>query len=357
MNDRLADLLEAMRRRARGTRGRLLSATCALLVTFAQPRIPATASEHDLLFVIDVTQSMEVADMRAGERQLTRVVAAREAIEAALRQLPCGSRIGLGMFTEYRSFLLLAPVELCENQRELIAMLGHIDAGMAWSGNSEIAKGLYSGLKTAKALADSPALVFVTDGHEAPPVNPRFRPNEDGAARAVPGLIVGVGGDTATRIPKLDPEGRAYAYWGADEVLQVDPRSLGRGGSVAGEPMAEEGSAGAAPMLGATPGLEHLSSLREPYLQLLASETGLRYHRLAGPEGLMRALADPSLARPVAVQADLRWLFGLIALAALLSIYLPRDGWQRAVTRLGGLRRVAPVHRDRSRRSSPPPGW
>lgn len=340
----------------RGVRGALLLAIVALLVVFLRPRVPATATEHDLLFVIDVTQSMEVADMRRGDATVTRLAAAHAAIEVALRELPCGSRIGFGMFTEYRSFLLLQPVELCENQRELIAMLGRIGSAMAWSGNSEVAKGLYSGLKTARALPDRPALVFVTDGHEAPPVNPRFRPDEDGAARAVPGLIVGVGSDTPTRIPKLDPEGRAYGTWGADEVLQVDPRSLGRGGSVSGEQMVEDGSQRASPMLGATPGLEHMSTLREPYLQLLASETGLKYHRLATPDGLVRALADPDLARPVATRADLRWLFGLLALAALLAVYLPRAALRRSIDLLRRRPGASAGRTDTSIRSSPRPG-
>jgi mxaL protein len=355
MNARLAGVRGFARRELRGARGWLLLAALALLLSFLRPRVPATVTEHDLLFVIDVTQSMEVADMRVGETPVTRLQAARTAIERALRQLPCGSRIGFGMFTEYRSFLLLQPVELCENQRELIAMLGRIDSGMAWSGNSEVAKGLYSGLKTAKALPDKPALVFVTDGHEAPPINPRFRPDEDGAAGAVPGLIVGVGGTVPTRIPKLDPEGRAYGWWGADEVLQVDPRSLGRGGSVAGEQMVEDGSRRESPMVGATPGLEHMSTLREPYLQLLAGETGLKYHRLVGPEGLVRALGDPDLARPVDTRADLRWLLGLIALAALLAVYLPRDRL-RSFRGAASAGRASPGRRGTSRRSSPQPG-
>ncbi|HEU4460093.1 MAG TPA: vWA domain-containing protein [Methylibium sp.] len=312
-----------------GPRGGLLLAAVAIALCFLRPSVPATATEQDLLFMIDVTQSMEVADVRQGDAPpITRSRAAHEAIAAALRRLPCGSRIGFGLFTEYRSFLLLRPVELCENQRELIAMLGRIDTQMAWNGNSEIAKGLYSGLKTARALPDKPALVFVTDGHEAPPVNPRFRPDEDGAARAVPGLIVGVGGMTPARIPKLDPEGRAYGWWGADEVLQVDPRSLGRGGSVKGEQMVDDGAGEEAPMLGATPGSEHLSSLREPYLKLLAGETGLGYHRLVDADRLLDALSDPALARRVEARADLRWVLALVALAALVAVYRPAT-WRR----------------------------
>ena len=43
---------------------------------------------------------------------------------------------------------------------------------MAWIGNSEIAKGLYSGIGIARQLPGAPSLVFVTDGHETPPLKP-----------------------------------------------------------------------------------------------------------------------------------------------------------------------------------------
>jgi mxaL protein len=194
--------------------------------------------------------------------------------------------------------------------------------------------------------------VFVTDGQEAPPVNPQYRPSDDGAVRVAPGLVVGVGGLLPTRIPKHDLEGRAYGYWEADEVMQLDPRSYGRGGSVAGEQMVEDGSERTGVMLGSTPGSEHLSSLREPYLQLLASETGLAYQRLTTPQALYAALTSEQLAHPVASRVDLRWPFGVLGLLALLAVYLPR---QRAGGfRLPGWRRGAPAARTgRSTRNLP----
>lgn len=341
--------------RRSGPRGLLLVAAIALGLSFTDPGIRWPQRQHDLLVVLDVTQSMEVADLLRDGEPVTRLSQARRALAQVLRQLPCGSRVGWGLFTEYRSFLLLEPVEVCEHQRELLGMLSHIDARMAWTGNSEIAKGLYSGLKIAKALPSKPALVFVTDGQEAPPVHPQYRPSSEGAVRVVPGLIVGVGGDKPAPIPKLDPEGRIYGYWDADEVMQRDPRSFGRGGSVAGEQMADEVPASEAATVGATPGTEHLSSLREPYLQLLASETGLAYHRLGDPEALYRAMTDADLAHPVVSRMDLRWSLALLALLAVLAVYLP---WRTLMVRLGAQTwrgaRERPARTDRSTRSSLP---
>jgi hypothetical protein len=82
--------------------------------------------------------------------------------------LPCGSEAGLGVFTEYRSFLLLAPVEVCSGYAALLATLERLDWRMGWAGASLVGKGLHCGLELARALEPRPALVLLTDGHEAP---------------------------------------------------------------------------------------------------------------------------------------------------------------------------------------------
>ena len=310
----------------------LFVAALLLIATLFEPTVPARSGRVEHLVVLDITQSMNVADAAFGGRQVPRLVAAKSLLAEALVELPCGSKIGLGIFSEYRVFVLLAPLEVCGNRAELLATLRQIDGRMAWTGNSEVAKGLNSSLRASRELPGVPSVVFVSDGHEAPPIDARLRPKfDDAIARGeLPGLIVGVGGDLPLPIPKSDPGGRPLGHWRADEVMQVDRGSFGRGGSVAGEAMVDSDDAAtvaAAPLPGATPGLEHLSSLREPYLQLLAGETGLLYHRLASAEALLTALSDPALRREAQSLHDLRPWLGAAALAALLvGLGLPRLG-------------------------------
>ena len=296
----------------------LAGAALALATGFLQPTVPWQRELFEQVVVLDITQSMNVLDQRLDGKPVSRLAYAKFALRQSLLALPCGSKLGWAVFTEYRSYLLFAPVEVCAHLDELRATLDAIDNRMAWVGGSEVAKGLHSGLSIAKQLPGVPALVFVTDGHESPPLSPRHRPAFDDRPGEVQGLVVGVGAALPSPIPKTDPQGRPLGFWAADEVQQSDPRGQGRSGSVNGERLVDDAAAVSVPALGATPGSEHLSALHEPYLRLLAGELGLGFHRLDTAEALAAAMTAPALARRVQVQADGRVALALLALALLL---------------------------------------
>jgi mxaL protein len=100
---------------------------------------------------------------------------------------------------------------------------------------------------------------------------------------------------------------------------------------VGAEKMAEEDSEPAQVGLGATPGTEHLSALRETYLKLLAGEQGFGYHRLREAGAFSAALRDKSLARPVTVHGDARLLLAGLAFVLLLTPYALAL-WRRSFT-------------------------
>ncbi len=324
---RLRSMAEAWR--PRPERWLLIGAAAALAVCLVQPGWPVQRDRFDHVILLDITQSMDVQDESLDAKPVSRLNYAKHALRQALLRLPCGSKVGWGVFTGYRSFLLLEPVEVCANLGELRATLAGIDGRMAWTGNSEIAKGLHSGLDVATRLTGNPSLVFLTDGQEAPPLSPRHRPRFDGKPGEVAGLIVGVGGLQPAPIPKRDPSGRPLGFWAADQVAQADVYSGGRDAGVKGERLVEDEAAVLTPALGATPGREHLSALREPYLRLLASERGLSFVRLESAQALATALTAPALAKPTTVRADGRLVFAALALVMLLARYsrsLPAAG-------------------------------
>jgi len=302
----------------------LVAAALALALGLLDPGVMMERALFEHVIVLDVTQSMNVTDERVDGQPVSRLAFAKKALRQSLLQLPCGSKVGWAIFTEYRALLLLAPIEVCAHLSELRSTLAQIDARMAWSGGSEIAKGLHSAIGIARQMPGKPSLVFVTDGQEAPPLHPRYRPAFDDKPGEVPGLIVGVGDLLPSPIPKTDPEGQPLGFWRADEVMQTDLRSQGRGASVRGEALADQDAGPAESRLGATPGSEHLSSLREGYLRLLAGEQGMEFVRLQSPQGLAAALKSPALAKPVPVRSSGRTLLAALALGLLLACYAGR---------------------------------
>ena len=270
-----------------------------LLLALLLPAVPLKHDTYEAIVVLDITQSMDVEDYELGGAPISRLAYAREAARRALRELPCGSRVGWGAFAGYRTLLLLAPVEVCENYGDLLTSLAKVDGGMRWENASEITKGVYWSMRAAKELGSDPNVIFITDGQEAPPLDPTnvLPMFDDLKTGQVRGWLIGAGGSLPMPIPKTDDEGNREGYWRADEVLQ--PGEVIPGSNVRGS--------------------EHLSALRETHLQELSQQIGFGYARLSSPESIARAMLDKRFARRQKAATDLYWI---PALAALLSLVL-----------------------------------
>lgn len=268
--------------------------------------LPPIAFKHDTyesLVIFDISQSMDVEDYEQGNTPMSRLTFAREAAKRALRALPCGSKVGWGAFAGYRTLILLAPVEVCENYGDLLSSLAKVDGTMRWENASEITKGVYWSMRAAKDLGTNPNVVFVTDGQEAPPLDPtNILPMfDDLKAGQVRGYLVGAGGDIPRPIPKTDDDGNRIGYWRSDEVMQ--PGDLIQSSTVRGA--------------------EHLSSLREPHLQEVAHQVGFGYARLSSPESIARVMLDKRFARRDEARTDLYWIPALLALVLLAARFSP----------------------------------
>jgi mxaL protein len=249
------------------------------------------------LFVLDITQSMNARDYHQDGLPADRLGFAKASIRAALEALPCGSGVGLGLFTTRNSQILFEPLEVCGHLPLLADVLEHIDWRMAWAADSHVARGVFTGLREAAARGTDTRLVFFSDGQQFPPeANPPF----DGQPGAVGGLIVGVGGAQAVPIPRLDKDGQPLGFW-----EYVDLRDW-----LPAEAMPLDGAA------------LYLSRLDETALRGLAATTGLGYLRLETPQGLAHALSDPGLAARRVVATDIRWALAALALLLLLVSHL-----------------------------------
>ncbi|ATQ68952.1 MULTISPECIES: vWA domain-containing protein [Methylosinus] len=295
----------------------LLAAAALLASSFLAPRLAVARPGYDALLVVDITGSMNTRDYAAGGRPQSRLDAVKTALRETIAGLPCASRVALGVFAERRPFLLYEPIETCGNFALIGASIDALDWRMGWEGDSHIAAGLYRAIDLAKELhAD---LLFFTDGQEAPPLPASGGPSFDGAPGETRGLIVGVGGYELSPIPKFNDEGREIGFYGLDDV----PHENRHGLPPPGAEQREGYNARNAPF-GATmaAGVEHLSSVREPYLRTLAQTTGLAYAHLEGAAALARAYESAATPRRREAMLDLRPVFGASASALLLVAFL-----------------------------------
>ena len=280
-----------------------------LLLATISPQINTEKTTYDYLVVFDITQSMNVEDYELNGAPVSRLTFARAAVRHSLRELPCGSRVGWGIFTEYRTLVLLAPIEVCANYHDLLASLERIDGRMRWGNASEISKGVFWALRGARDIGGKPRLLFLTDGQEAPPVEGEGLPLfDDIKLGEITGWLIGVGGLAPRPIPRTDADGRPIGFWHADEVVQRDTPKESRG----------------------APSREQLSEVREPYLRQLGNQVGLNYLHLDNFESLRTAMLHPAFAQRRKSPTDFAWVAAAAALVALIMGFapaLPRRLW------------------------------
>jgi mxaL protein len=283
-----------------------------LLVAILIPPFNVSRATYDYLVVFDITQSMNVEDYEVDGSPVSRLTFAREAVRRTLRELPCGSRVGWGVFAEYRTLVLLAPIEVCDNYHDLLASLDRIDGRMRWGNASEISKGLFWAMRGARDVGGHPRVLFLTDGQEAPPVDGEGLALFDDLKRGdIGGWLVGVGGYVPRPIPRTDADGRPMGFWRADEVVQRHTES-------AGQP--------------AVASHEHLSEVREPYLRRLARQVGLEYIHLSSLRSIHEALLDARFAERRLAPADFGWLAATGALLTLIFGFRPAMSLRRSAT-------------------------
>lgn len=278
-----------------------------LIVALVIPSVELPRKAYDYVVVFDISQSMNVEDHELDGEPVSRLAYAHAAARHALRELPCGSRVGWGAFTGYRTILLLAPVEVCANYSDLLAALDEINGQMRWSNASEIMKGLYWSVLAAQETNGEPDIVFLSDGQEAPPLDV-YSPHvlEDLKRSPIRGWLIGTGSLTPSPIPRIDEEGRRHGYWRADEVVQT-PEWLRKPSAATGE---------------------HLSALREAHLRALADQLRFDYARLADLSSLSTAMRDSRFTRRVAAPTDLSWIPVALAMMFLAIRFRPKSGPQ-----------------------------
>lgn len=299
---------------------RALSIAAALLliaVALLVPRVTMHRTVYNVMAFVDITGSMKVRDMGSTDAPVERLEASKSALRRLVGELPCQSRVGLGIFTERRSFVLFNPVEVCRNYAPLEESIASMDWRMGWEGDSFVAKGLHHAIaETAPLGAD---VLFFTEGQEAPPLPPGSAlPPFEGEPGKVKGAIVGVGGNDKVPIPRFDSEGHETGAYGETDVVQEN-----RTGAPPPDAESRPGYHPKWAPFGSDPptGDEHLSSVRTAHLTALSAQTGLGYAGLKEEPDLLPVIARSASPRLAAVDVDIRPLPAALALLLLSAVY------------------------------------
>lgn len=204
----------------------------------------------------------------------------------------------------------MTPVEVCSNYHDLMQMLSQFHPTMAWVRSSEVSKALYTAIRQAKEITPQPTVVFLTDGHEAPPVHETLFPKFTGTPGEVAGVIVGIGGSDLLPIPKTNDKGEIEGTWGINEVMHRDVYASSRGD--------------AAELSEHRPRTEHLSSQKKSHLETVSKRIGFGFvSSPRSPQVLMKEMQRVSEGRQQLVKYDLFVWLASIALVLLILVFLP----------------------------------
>jgi mxaL protein len=304
----------------------LTAALLLLIIALFRPTAPVQRDIHTYLLVVDITQSMNAEDMRLGGKKSSRIAYTRRLLHDAISSMPCGTRVGVALFAGVVVSTIFHPVEVCASFDAIQDTVDHLEWRQAWHGNSRLGFGMLSASAALKAMPEPARVVFFTDGEEAPLLHAFNRADLSNWQGGSGWLLVGIGSDTPTPIPKMDENNKVIGYW-SENTYQLEP----------GIAQVSDETRGRRDDGVATQDYErYLSVLDEKYLQELAKEIKARYIRGDSFPAVMTAIREQKPARRDHAPLQIDWLFAALAGLMLIAAYLPphplhvvRALWQR----------------------------
>jgi mxaL protein len=294
----------------------LLASAFVLLIAAAfKPTLPLPRNIYSYLLVADISQSMNVVDSSLNGKQVTRMEYTQFMLHHIVANMPCGTRVSIGLFAGASIAALYNPIEVCSNYAAIQDTIDHLDWRTAWSGNSRVRESMFTLARVIRAFPEPAQVVYFTDGEEAPKLhafNTKDLTNFQGGNGW---LFVGVGSEKGTSIPKLDDKNQLIGYWSADSfamqpgIAQISEANIGvRDNNVAsGE------------------GDRYLSKLQEEYLKDLSKQVNGDYVRGDSLQSILSAMKNQKPARRDIAPYDIQWILASIAGLLLLLAYLPKQ--------------------------------
>lgn len=290
--------------------GCYLLAALMMVPVWWEPTIRLPGTVQDTMFVIDISESMNVPDAEFPSPRTPRLELAKVITRASMASLDCGSRVSLALFAGEQVVVLFEPLEICRHYSAIDQVVERLTTHMRWIGDSRIETGLTEAIKEAGAR--NLGVVFVTDGDEMPHrSSPRLTLLENLRGQTK-GLIVAVGGEVPLPVPRVDGSGQVMGYWSPVEAVRegFHPNLLGlvetlQSGEQAPDGMLDEVG-------------EHLSAAQPAYLELLSGASGLAFAHAHHPRDVLALIDRHALTEQANAERDARWIFGCVAAGLFL---------------------------------------
>jgi mxaL protein len=288
-------------------------ALIGLAIAMVNPKIPLSLNVNNYMFVIDITQSMNVKDMHMNKRPISRLNYALQLISMSLKEFPCGSKVSIALFANAEVVPLYVPIEICENFGVIQDTLKHLEWRMAWRGSSHLRLGLIDAGSVSLTLPEPTKIIFLTDGDEAAPLNAITKIDLQPMQGSSSWLLAGIGSQEPSPIPKFNSKDEIIGYW-SQYATKIEPSqivnedSIGkRDDSIASEPHEY-----------------YLSALREEYLKEVVSDINANYVRADLQTKFLAAINKLPSAGNSPAHVETGWIFALISVFFVIADYLPK---------------------------------
>ena len=285
-----------------------------LIIALFNPTMPIKRDIFSYILVADISQSMNVKDMSILGKTVSRMEYQQFLLHRIIGEMPCGTQVSMSLFAGVSVAALFTPIEVCENFAAIEDTIDHLDWRNGWSGNSRVRESMVTLAKLIRSFPEPVQVVYFSDGEETPKLHVFNTRDLTGFQGGKDWLLVGIGSDKGTAIPKLDEKNQLIGYWSAESfalqpgVAQIAQENIGsREDSVA-----------------SSASDRYMSKLDEKYMMSVAKEVGGNYVNGSNLQNILAAMKKQPPARRSKADFELKWLLAGVAGLLFLAAYLPK---------------------------------
>ena len=275
-----------------------------LVIAFINPKFTMKKDISNYIFVVDITQSMLTQDALLNGEKVSRLKYAKDISQKVLEQLPCKTKVSIGMFAGVSVAATYTPIEVCENFSAINETIERLDWRSVWAGNTRLRASMINLARLIRSFPESAQVVYFTDGEEAPKLHAFNTEDLNQFQGANNWLFVGIGSDEGTPIPKYDNKNQLIGYWSNESfalqpgVAQISAQNAGgRDNNVSNASYDR-----------------YLSRLDEKYLKSLAQEVKGNYINGSDLKEILSAMKKQPSAWRDDTEVQLRNIFSFFAL-------------------------------------------